>query len=71
MPPSDRDPDARPLLAVEVWQLVLVVVGLLVLAAHFVLGAPLPKLGMRNLLVLLLLVVLAGLLVLRARRNAS
>jgi hypothetical protein len=64
--------EARPLFVVELWQLVLVVVGVIVLAGRFLLGAslPLPS-GKAPLLAVGLLVVLGVLLVLRKRQAAK
>jgi hypothetical protein len=69
MSPADRDSGAKALLSVELWQLVVIVVGVLVAAAHFLLGAAVPKLGKQELLVAGLLVVLVLLLFLRARKR--
>jgi hypothetical protein len=71
MAPVDRDSGTRPLISFEVWHLVVVLVGVAVLAGHFLLGASLPKLGQQELLVLALLVVLVLLLVLRARKRSG
>ncbi len=69
MAAPERDPGTKPLLSIELWQLAVIVVGIVVFAWKFLLGAGLPKLGMQGLLVVFLLVVLAGLLVLRARKR--
>jgi hypothetical protein len=64
--------EARPLFVVELWQLVLVVVGVIVLAGRFLLGASVPLPGGKTpLLVVGLLVVLGVLLMLRKRQAAK
>jgi hypothetical protein len=71
---ADRQPqtaseDARPLFTLELWQLVLIAVGLIALAGKLLLGSSIPHpSGKAPLLVVALLLVLGLLLVLRKRR---
>jgi hypothetical protein len=63
--------EAKPLFVLELWQLVLVGVGVIVLAGRFLLGAALPLPGGKApLMVVGLLVVLGVLLMLRKRQTA-
>lgn len=63
MTPSEHDPDSKPLVTLELWQLAVIVVGLLVFVVKFL------PIGKNVLFVLLLLAALVGLLVVRARKR--
>jgi hypothetical protein len=61
--PSDHDSESKPLVTLELWQLAVIVLGLVVFAVKFL------PIGKNVLLVLLLLAALVGLLVARARKR--
>jgi hypothetical protein len=61
--PSDHDSESKPLVTLELWQLVVIVLGVVVFAVKFL------PIGKNVLLVLLLLAALVGLLVARARKR--
>ena len=63
MSPSDHDSESKPLVTLELWQLVVIVLGFVVFAVKFL------PIGKNVLLVLLLLAALVGLLVARARKR--
>jgi hypothetical protein len=61
--PFDHDSESKPLVTLELWQLAVIVLGLIVFAMKFL------PIGKNVLLVLLLLAALVGLLVVRARKR--
>jgi hypothetical protein len=61
--PSEHDSESKPLVTLELWQLAVIVLGLVVFAVKFL------PIGKSVLLVLLLLAALVGLLVVRARKR--
>ncbi len=63
MTPSEHDPDSKPLVTLELWQLAVIVLGLVVFVVKFL------PIGKNVLFVLLLLAALVGLLVVRARKR--
>jgi hypothetical protein len=69
---TPRDHEPQPIFTLELWQLVLIVVGVIVLVGRVLLGASIPHpSGKAPLLIVALLLVLGLLLFLRKRQRSS
>lgn len=63
--------DGQPLFTLELWQLLVIVVGVIVLVGKLLLGATIPHPGGKTPLMLVALVLILGLLLFLRKRQAQ